>query len=103
MGFSPGKTSPRGIALQGRPSVGHYFGVKGTEPSYITTYPYVVVNAIRPPFQVDFLGCAVPRAEAPGLFSVRPSGAWNSHQKMKAERGASVPPGRTPAPQSESR
>jgi hypothetical protein len=24
MGFSPGKTAPRGIALKGRPRVGHY-------------------------------------------------------------------------------
>ena len=34
------------------------------------------------PFQGDFLGRAVPRAEAPGLFSVRPSGAWNTHKKI---------------------
>src|SRR4029077_15270449 len=43
-------------------------GVKGTEPSNITTYIYVVVNAIRTPFQGDFLVRVVPRAEALGCF-----------------------------------
>ena len=94
---------PGGIALQGRPSVGHYSqrshsefpqnagppaeflsrrqhgqsGVKGTEPSYITTHPYVVVSAIRTPLQGDFLGRVVPRAEAAlgcFLFALRALG-----------------------------
>src|SRR5271169_3845638 len=38
--------------------------VKGTEPLHITVYIYVVVNAIRTPFQGDFLVRVVPRAEA---------------------------------------
>ena len=38
--------------------------VKGTEPLHITAYIYVVVNAIRTPFQGAFLVRVVPRAEA---------------------------------------
>jgi hypothetical protein len=39
-----------------------------TEPSHITAYIYVVVNAIRTPFQGDFLVRVVPRAQALGCF-----------------------------------
>jgi hypothetical protein len=42
--------------------------MKGTEPLHITAYIYVVVNAIRTPFQGDFLLIVVPRAEALGCF-----------------------------------
>src|SRR5271169_6431178 len=42
--------------------------VKGTEPLHITVYIYVVVNAIRTPFQGDFLVRVIPRAEALGCF-----------------------------------
>jgi hypothetical protein len=35
---------------------------------HITAYIYVVVNAIRTPFQGDFLVRVVPRAEALGCF-----------------------------------
>ena len=49
-------------------------GVKGTEPWHITTYLYVVVNAIRPPFQGDSSEGRLPRAEAPGLFYFSPFG-----------------------------
>ena len=83
---------PGGIALQGRPSVGHKVSLrissarrsarrvfvekdsvdnqvrKGTEPSHVTTHLYVVINAIRTPLQGDFYGRVVPRAEALGCF-----------------------------------
>ena len=42
--------------------------MKGTEPLHITAYIYVVVTAIRTPFQGDFLVRVVPRAEALGCF-----------------------------------
>ena len=42
--------------------------MKGTEPLHTTAYIYVVVHAIRTPFQGDFLVRVVPRAEALGCF-----------------------------------
>jgi hypothetical protein len=39
-----------------------------TKPLHITVYIYVVANAIRTPFQGDFLVRVVPRAEALGCF-----------------------------------
>jgi hypothetical protein len=47
-------------------------------------------------FQGDFVVGAVPRAEAPGLFSLRPSGDWNTHKKfakLQGRLGESTLPG----------